>query len=76
MYSSIFFNFTLCIKHTLYTGKSNPKVRFSIPVDLSMSKLHKTLNPKYIYTYISDSKLTTVILTFNKENSQNVIYFQ
>lgn len=39
-----------------------------------MSKLHKTPNPKYTYTYISDSKLTTVILTFNKENSQNVIY--
>lgn len=60
MYSSIFFNFTLCIKHTLYTGKSNPKVRFSIPVDLSMSKLHKTLNAKYTCTYVSDTKLTTV----------------
>lgn len=34
-----------------------------LPIDLSMSKLHRTLNPKYTYN-ISDTELG-VILTFN-----------
>lgn len=46
----------------IYIGKSNAHVRFST-YDLSMSKLHRTLNPKYIYN-ISDTELS-VILTFN-----------
>lgn len=48
-----------------------------LPIDLSMSKLHRTLNPKYTYN-ISDTELS-VILTFNiytyAENSQHGIYF-
>lgn len=58
MYSSILY-FTLCIKNTLYIGKAIRKWDF-LPVDLSMSKLHKTLNAKYTCTYVSDTKLTTV----------------